>query len=124
LAKGEFAPSFVLFCFVFVLLLLSCHHQDSAEKELAPPFSFFLLLLGYHGQVSVEGKLELPLFFLFLVFFSSRRKWVPLPSLSKRGALAPPFFLFVLLFLGVGGLHRQVLAQFGSPFFLVVFRHN
>jgi hypothetical protein len=72
--------------------------------------------MGYHGQVLVEGKLELPLFFLFLVLFSSRRKCVPLPSVDKDGTEAPPLLLFVLLFLGVGGFHRQVLAQFGSPF--------
>jgi hypothetical protein len=98
------------------------------EKELALPyFSFFLLLLRHHGQVLIKGKLELPLFFLLLVFFSSRRKLAPLPSLGKGGAKAPFFFfffLFVLSFLGAGVCHHQVLAQFGSPFFWVAFECN
>jgi len=51
--------------------------------------------------------------------------WAPSLSLGKGGVSAPPFFFFfsffVLLFLGAGGRHRQVLAQFGSPFFFGCF---
>ncbi len=36
-----------------------------------------------------------------------------------KGSFGSPFFFFLLLFSGVGGCHRRVLTQFGSPFFLV-----
>jgi hypothetical protein len=66
----------------------------------------------------VKRKFELPLFSLFLDFFllgaSGRHRQV-----LTEGELCPffLFFLFFLLFIGVGGCHHQVLAQFESPFF-------